>query len=183
MRAHAWMCELLSLLFFSFFFFLFVCLFVFRDRVSLYSPGCPGTHCVDQAGLKLLNPPASASQVLGLKVCATAARPVPTFMTIVYMSPAGVLGQLMKETLQDEFQAAGKQPLKGWAPIAFLEALFIVKQENFCKAKNFSKPITAYQNFLLNLGVVLKDRSFMYAILSLPVSQPSRFARHVSRLS
>jgi hypothetical protein len=33
---------------------LFVCLFcfVFQDRVSLYSPGCPGTHFVDQAGLK-----------------------------------------------------------------------------------------------------------------------------------
>jgi hypothetical protein len=33
--------------------------------------GCPGTHSVDQAGLKLRNPPASASRVLGLKVCAT----------------------------------------------------------------------------------------------------------------
>jgi hypothetical protein len=42
---------------------------VFRDRVSLYSFGCPGTHSVDQAGLKLRNPPASASQVLGLKEC------------------------------------------------------------------------------------------------------------------
>ncbi|GAB1296554.1 26S proteasome non-ATPase regulatory subunit 11 [Apodemus speciosus] len=30
-------------------------------------PGCPGTHSVDQAGLELRNPPASASQVLGLK--------------------------------------------------------------------------------------------------------------------
>jgi hypothetical protein len=53
----------------------FVCLFglvlVFRDRVSLHSPGCPGTHTVDQAGLKLRNLPASASQVLGLKACAT----------------------------------------------------------------------------------------------------------------
>ena len=29
----------------------FFCLFVFRDRVSLCSPGCPGTHFVDQAGL------------------------------------------------------------------------------------------------------------------------------------
>ena len=47
-----------------------VCLF-FRDRVSLYSPGCPRTHFVDQAGLELRNPPASASRVLGLKVCAT----------------------------------------------------------------------------------------------------------------
>jgi hypothetical protein len=43
----------------------------FRDRVSLCSPGCPGTHSVDQAGLKLRNPPASASEVLGLKACAT----------------------------------------------------------------------------------------------------------------
>jgi hypothetical protein len=34
---------------------------VFRDRVSLYSPGYPGTHFVDQAGLELRNPPASAS--------------------------------------------------------------------------------------------------------------------------
>jgi hypothetical protein len=36
-----------------------------------YSPGCPGTHSVDQAGLELRNQPVSASQVLGLKVCAT----------------------------------------------------------------------------------------------------------------
>jgi hypothetical protein len=27
--------------------------FVFQDRVSLYSPGCPGTHSVGQAGLEL----------------------------------------------------------------------------------------------------------------------------------
>jgi hypothetical protein len=45
--------------------------FFSRDRVSLYSPGCPGTHFVDQAGLELRNPPASASGVLGLKVCTT----------------------------------------------------------------------------------------------------------------
>jgi hypothetical protein len=57
---------------------LFVCLFdwlfVFQDRVSLCSPGCPGTHSVDQAGLELRNLPASASQVLGLKACTTTAR-------------------------------------------------------------------------------------------------------------
>jgi hypothetical protein len=60
--------------------FVFVCLFVFVfvfvlfcfvRRVSLYCPGCPGTHSIDQAGLELRNPPASVSQVLGLKVCAT----------------------------------------------------------------------------------------------------------------
>jgi hypothetical protein len=43
----------------------------FQDRVFLYSPGCPGTHFVVQAGLELRNPPASASPVLGLKACAT----------------------------------------------------------------------------------------------------------------
>jgi hypothetical protein len=62
-------CTHSSVLFLNFVFCLFV--FVFQDRVSLYSPGCPGTHFVDQAGLKLRNPPASASQVLRLKVCAT----------------------------------------------------------------------------------------------------------------
>ncbi|GAB1294850.1 Protein TOPAZ1 [Apodemus speciosus] len=38
-----------------------------KDRVSLCSPGCPGTHPVDQADLELRNLPASASQVLRLK--------------------------------------------------------------------------------------------------------------------
>jgi hypothetical protein len=37
------------------------------------SPGCPGIHSVDQAGLELRNPPASVSQVLGLKAYATTA--------------------------------------------------------------------------------------------------------------
>jgi hypothetical protein len=42
--------------------FCFLLLFCFfQDRVSLWSPGCPGTHFVDQAGLKLRNQPASAS--------------------------------------------------------------------------------------------------------------------------
>ena len=56
------------------FFGVWFLLLLFRDRVSLCSPGCPGTHSVDQAGLKLRNPPASASRVLGLKVCTTNAQ-------------------------------------------------------------------------------------------------------------
>jgi hypothetical protein len=52
----------------------FLLVFGFPDRVSLCSPGCPGTHSVEQAGLKFRNPPASASQVLGLKACATTAQ-------------------------------------------------------------------------------------------------------------
>jgi hypothetical protein len=47
---------------------LFICLFIylliylfiyFQDRVSLCSPGYPGTHSVDQAGLELRSPPVS----------------------------------------------------------------------------------------------------------------------------
>ena len=48
--------------------------FVFRNRISLYSPGCPETHSVHQTGLELRNVPASASQVLGLKAWATNAQ-------------------------------------------------------------------------------------------------------------
>jgi hypothetical protein len=52
--------------------FVVVVVFIFfRDRVSLCSSGCPGTHSVDQAGLELRNSLASASRVLGLKACAT----------------------------------------------------------------------------------------------------------------
>jgi hypothetical protein len=47
------------------------CCCCFQDRVFLCSPGCPGTHSVDQVGLELRNLPASASQVLELKACAT----------------------------------------------------------------------------------------------------------------
>jgi hypothetical protein len=57
----------------------------FQDRVSLYNPGCPGTHSVDQAGLELRNLPASASQVLRLKACATTARLICQFLMLKHM--------------------------------------------------------------------------------------------------
>jgi hypothetical protein len=53
------------------------------NRVSLCSPGCPGTHSVDQAVLKLRNLPASTSQVLELKVCATTGWLVTAFLMTV----------------------------------------------------------------------------------------------------
>jgi hypothetical protein len=56
---------LLAFFSFSFFFFFLFSFLIFQDRVSLYSPGCPG-HFVAQAGLELRNPPASASWVLAL---------------------------------------------------------------------------------------------------------------------
>ena len=71
--------------FLSFFFclfgfgFLFCSVLFFRNQASLcHSPGCPGAHSVDQAGLIPYfierSPPSSASQALGLKECTTTAR-------------------------------------------------------------------------------------------------------------
>jgi hypothetical protein len=57
----------------------------FQDRVCLCSPGCPGTHSVVQAGLELRNPPVSASQVLGLKVCATTPGFTYTFLLLSFL--------------------------------------------------------------------------------------------------
>jgi hypothetical protein len=54
------------------------------DRVSLYNLGCPGTYSVDQGGLKFRNTPASASQVLGLKACATTAQLI-YFLSNIYL--------------------------------------------------------------------------------------------------
>jgi hypothetical protein len=51
----SYVCSVHSFLLSSFLFSFFsLSLFLFfRDRVSLCSPGCPGTHSVDQAGLEL----------------------------------------------------------------------------------------------------------------------------------
>jgi hypothetical protein len=58
--------------------------FFFQDRVSLCSPGFPGTHSVEQAGPKLRNPPASAFQVLRLKACTTSAWLICSFFLTVF---------------------------------------------------------------------------------------------------
>jgi hypothetical protein len=79
---------------FSFFFLL-----VFQYRISLCSPGCPGTHSVDQDGLELRNPPASASRVLGLKVRATTSPASLGFLVLLYFSPGDA--QKMLQRLQE----------------------------------------------------------------------------------
>ena len=66
-----------SFLFFSFLFFSLLCfalLLLFQERVSLCTPGCSGTLSIDQPGIELRHPPASASQVLWLKACTTSAQ-------------------------------------------------------------------------------------------------------------
>jgi hypothetical protein len=47
------------------------------------------THFVDQAGLKLRNPPAFASQVLGLKACTTTTQLI--FITLLNFMCMGIL--------------------------------------------------------------------------------------------
>jgi hypothetical protein len=80
-----------SFLFFSssFFIYLFIYFFIFRDRVSLCSPGCPGTHFVDQAGLELRNLPASAARVPPeciLKACAATPSHFEVFCVCMYIN-------------------------------------------------------------------------------------------------
>jgi hypothetical protein len=81
------------------FIYLFIYFFVPRDRVSLWSPGCPGTHSVDQAGLELRNPPACASQVLGLKAWATTARCKPVSQSVIGVGGANPLWAITLDAL------------------------------------------------------------------------------------
>jgi hypothetical protein len=73
LRANIFFSEIFEDLFFysifGFFGFVLFCFVLFsRDRVSVCSLGCPGTHFfVDQAGLELRNPPVSASLSAGIK--------------------------------------------------------------------------------------------------------------------
>lgn len=55
----------------------FILFYFFRQVSLLCSSGYPGTHCVDQADLRIMDPPASAAWVLGLKVCACTGAPGP----------------------------------------------------------------------------------------------------------
>jgi hypothetical protein len=89
--------NLLFYFYFILFYFILFYFILFSDRVSLCSPGCPGTHSVDQAGLELRNLSASvsASQVLGLKECATTARRHKPFNMNILSFFGVVTGYLM----------------------------------------------------------------------------------------
>ena len=54
--------------------FYFIILLFLRQGFSAQPCLSPGTNSLDQAGFKLRDLPASASQVLGLKTCATTAQ-------------------------------------------------------------------------------------------------------------
>jgi hypothetical protein len=87
----------------------------FWDRVSLCSPGYPGTHYVDQAGLELKNPPASSSQVLGLKACATTARHMNDFLKVLGNLGASLWGLSFTQEQKSSLVVAG--PLSVQAPV------------------------------------------------------------------
>jgi hypothetical protein len=65
----------------------------------MYSLGCPGTHFVDQAGLKLRNLSASTSQVLGLKLCATTA-----WLNIYSYTQIYTIDNVLKHTSQEKIK-------------------------------------------------------------------------------
>jgi hypothetical protein len=73
-------------LFLSFFLsiYLSIYLFIYFGFSRQGFSGCPGTYSVGQAGLELRNPPASASQVLGLLACATTAQPRILFLEKIF---------------------------------------------------------------------------------------------------
>jgi hypothetical protein len=79
---------------FCFFFFFFGFFFWFLETGFL----CPGTHFVDQAGLELRNPPASASQVQGLKACATT--PSKIFLSLKNIYRITFLSQVLFLTIR-----------------------------------------------------------------------------------
>jgi hypothetical protein len=74
-----------------------------RDRVSLCSPGCPGTYSVDQAGLEFRNSPASTSQVLGLKAYATTAW-LYIYIYFMYMSTLYLSSDTPEEGIRSHYR-------------------------------------------------------------------------------
>jgi hypothetical protein len=91
------------LVWFFFFFFFFI-----ETGFLCVALAVPRTHSVDQAGLELRNPPASASQVLGLQACINTARPPLAFLRLfgVYVSYSsfwffGVFSPFLRSYLPD----------------------------------------------------------------------------------
>jgi hypothetical protein len=91
-------------------FFVLFCFLGFRDRVSLCSPGCPGTHSVGQAGLELKNPPATASQVLELKACTTTTRQIQWFKTTFIL----IMNLLHKKITQGPYASIAARGKQSW---------------------------------------------------------------------
>jgi hypothetical protein len=100
--------------------FSFLSFFFFWDRVSLCIPGCPGTHSVDQAGLKLRNPPPSASQVLGLKACATTAQLGRIFLKEVPLETELCIDVNPLSSVFHQVSRDGRLRSRGGAPLPIL---------------------------------------------------------------
>jgi hypothetical protein len=85
---------------------------VFWDRASLYSPCCPWTHFVDQAGLELRDPPTSASQVLGLNACTTMPSPMEVLFHLQWEPLTSFYGRAQNS--EPDVNRNGRRPLGTW---------------------------------------------------------------------
>ncbi|GAB1291159.1 Fanconi anemia group D2 protein homolog [Apodemus speciosus] len=81
-----------------------------QNKISLCSPSCPGTHSVDQAGLKLRNPPASASQVLELKDDLHLVIRKQLSSTVFKYKLIGIIGAVTMAGIMAEDSALGSVP-------------------------------------------------------------------------
>jgi hypothetical protein len=113
----------------------FFIILVFQDRVSLCTLDSPGTHSVDQAGLELRNPPASTSQVLVLKVCATTAWLIYNFLEnakclqVLWTDISYFSTQFLLVLLQINIMRLSKYKIIPWFdPVNFVWSLFYLCQ-------------------------------------------------------
>jgi hypothetical protein len=90
------------------------CLIQWGDGVPLHSPGCLGTHFVNQAGLKnQRTPPASASHMLGFQVCAI--RPV----LLIFLRSSVICSAAWVPAVLDFYSVKGfqRQIIDSWRPL------------------------------------------------------------------
>jgi hypothetical protein len=91
---HLGQMEIIKSLFIYYFYFIYLFI-LFFETGFLCSPGCSGTHFAEKAGLELRNLPASASQDLGLKVCATMPSYLLFLILYFYFVFVGILSTCM----------------------------------------------------------------------------------------
>ena len=86
-----------SRMFFVLYYFIFLFVWDFQDRVSLCSLGSPGTNSVDQTDFELteIDPPACVSGVLGLKVYSTTTGLLRVFIYLLLFMCLGILPGLV----------------------------------------------------------------------------------------
>ena len=75
---------------------------------------CPRTHSSDQVGLQLRDPPTSASQGLGLKVCVTMAGHMGVFLRAMCLLREGLRPRKLKPGSVEKLLQAPKLERRVW---------------------------------------------------------------------